>query len=378
MGRAERATENHGEHQHNPLEQSRREWQTGLMLHGGDLTGAIAMFGGTRSDWLDLSTGINPHAYPLPEIASRFWHSLPTKGDLDLLHQVARKAYKVAASVGIVSAPGTQALIQWMPLLAPAGSTAVLGPTYPEHALAFQVAGRDVAEIAKLAAWQDQTKLQTNLIVVNPNNPDGRLLSLKSLSELAMKAADRGGWLIIDESFIDVAPDASAVGLCERLPVVILRSFGKFYGLAGLRLGFAIAPEPIAERFQKAVGPWATAGAALAVGPIALADKDWADKMRQRLRNEASRLDAVLTKAGCKVLGGTELYRLVRHRDAASIHAYLAKHRIWVRKFDWDTGLLRFGLAGSDDGLARLEQALTDAGAHASFQGVMTSSPATF
>lgn len=343
------------------------------MLHGGDLTGAMALFGGASADWLDLSTGINPHAYPLPQIAPRFWQALPTKGDLEALLAVAREAYRIPPEVDLVAAPGTQALIQWMPRLCPEGGTAVLGPTYNEHARAFAEAGRSVVEIADLRAWRDQP----NLIVVNPNNPDGRLLPGETLHELAEEAARRGGWLIVDESFIDVVPDQSAASLCEKLPLVILRSFGKFYGLAGVRLGFAVADAPIARLFEAALGPWAAAGPALAIGWAALADVAWADKMRASMTNEARQLDQVLSNGSCQNVGGTWLYRLVRHSQATHLHQHLARHRIWVRKFDWDASLLRFGLPGSDEGLMRLGRALAAFVAHASPHGVTTSSPST-
>jgi cobalamin biosynthetic protein CobC len=343
------------------------------MLHGGDLTEAMARFGGRRADWLDLSTGINPHAYPVPEVAPGFWHSLPTQGALDALLEAARQCYGVPRQVEVVAAPGTQALIQWMPRLAPDGDTAVLGPTYNEHARAFASAGRRVAQITALAQWRDAT----NLVIVNPNNPDGRMVSLDELADLAAKAADRGGWLIVDESFIDVAPDQTCVGLCATHPVVILRSFGKFYGLAGVRLGFALAAKAVADQFRSAMGPWAVAGPALSIGHSALLDGAWANATRSRLITEANALDELLIRGGCQIIGGTTLYRLVRHHSAAALHGHLASQNIWVRKFDWDTSLLRFGLPGSAVGLDRLDQAMTNFPAHESSQGVMISSPSS-
>jgi cobalamin biosynthetic protein CobC len=343
------------------------------MLHGGDLTGAMARFGGGQADWLDLSTGINPHAYPLPKIAPRFWQTLPTQGDLDTLLKTARAAYRVPDKASLVAAPGTQALIQWMARLAPGGGTAVLGPTYNEHARAFRDAGHAITEIHDLSDWHGET----NLIVVNPNNPDGRLLSQTALADLATEASRRGGWLVVDESFVDVMPDATAVDLCAEHPVVILRSFGKFYGLAGVRLGCVIASDHIASCFAVALGPWSVAGPALAIGDVALQDRDWADDMRARLMQEAGQLDAVLVNAGFEMIGGTVLYRLVRHLEATALHAHLAHHHIWIRKFDWDGGQLRFGLPGSEASLARLERALLAFAPHANPHGVITSSPST-
>jgi cobalamin biosynthetic protein CobC len=348
------------------------------MLHGGDLSAAAATCGGAVGDWLDLSTGINPHAYPLPDIAERFWQALPAGGDLDALLTAARRAYRVPEAAAIVAAAGTQALIQWMPRLAPDGATAVLGPTYNEHARAFRTAGRDVDEIATLDIWRDAP----NLIVVNPNNPDGRLLALDELAHLAEETARRGGWLVIDESFVDVMPERTAAALCAARPVVILRSFGKFHGLAGMRLGFAVAAEPIAARFRTALGPWAVAGPALAIGTAALQDDGLADNMRAKLAREAAALDAVLAGAGLRLIGGTTLYRLVRHAAAAALHAHLARQRVWTRVFDWDHTLMRFGLPGGEANLARLQAALAAftpdaAAAHDNPHGVTTCSPST-
>jgi cobalamin biosynthetic protein CobC len=329
------------------------------MQHGGDLTSAMALHGGARGDWLDLSTGINPHAWPIPDLPLHAWTALPTEAALTRLIGAARRAYGVPEGVSLVAAPGTQALIQWMPHLAPAGDVAVVGPTYGEHAVSWQRAGRHVVTVDALARMPDGVGI---IVVVNPNNPDGRWTEPACLSQAAAWVAQRGGWLVVDESFLDLRPGASAAGLCGDLPVVVLRSFGKFYGLAGVRLGFAVAPPPIAERIAAALGPWAVAGPALAIGAKALADNDWAEAMRLQLAAEAGALDAVLVEAGLAPAGGTDLYRLVRHPEAGRMHAGLAARRIWVRRFDWDETLLRFGLPAEAADLDRLAVALRSLG----------------
>lgn len=346
-----------------------------VMLHGGDLSEAMALHGGDRDDWLDLSTGINPHAWPLPaELPRRYWTALPNRADLEALLDVARRAYAVPAGVAILAAPGTQALIQWLPLIAPEGDVAILGPTYAEHALSWQRAGRTTREVGE-AVLPEGVR---HVVLVNPNNPDGRLLDVHALAELGEEAARRGGWLIVDESFIDMTPDASCTALAQHLPVIVLRSFGKFHGLAGLRLGFALGPPAHIGRLEAALGPWAVAGSALAIGRMALADGGWARAMRERLLRESARLDAVLARSGT-VLGGASLYRLLRSKDAGRLHAHLAASRIWTRRFDWDASLLRFGLPAHDAGLARLAAALEtfDAAHHESPQGDSSVSPST-
>lgn len=302
--------------------------------------------------WLDLSTGINPHPWPVPDaLRDVGWTRLPSRADRERLLGAAREAYGVSPGLAIVAAPGTQALIQWLPRVVPEGGVAVLGPTYAEHAAAWRLAGRDVAEIDRVAAWPADMR---HLVVVNPNNPDGHVLSRAWLIAAARTCAARGGWLVVDESFADTDPAMSLAGHAEDVPVVVLRSFGKFYGLAGLRLGFAIAPPGIIHELERALGPWAVSGPALAIGAAALANRAWADAMRVRLGEEAARLDGVLAAAGLAPAGGTSLYRLVRHPRAAAIHAALSAECIWVRRFEWAEDLLRFGLPPDSDGLERL------------------------
>ena len=326
------------------------------MQHGGDLTDIRARHGGAGDAWLDLSTGINPHAWPVPaDLGAAAWRRLPAAEDLAGLVAAARLAYRVPAAAGVVAAPGTQALIQWLPRLAAPGGVAVLGPTYAEHAASWRLAGRAVTEIEGVGALPDAAR---HAVVVNPNNPDGRVLGHDALAALARAVERRGGWLVVDESFADVDPALSVSALVTGLPVIVLRSFGKFYGLAGLRLGFAVAAEAIARPIAAAVGPWAVSGPAIAVARAALADAGWAEAMRARLVAEARALDRVLAAGGLEPSGGCPLYRLARHPRAGLIHERLASARIWTRRFDWASDLLRFGLPGSDPALGRLAAGL--------------------
>lgn len=326
------------------------------MKHGGDLTEAMARYGGDAMDWLDLSTGINPWAYPFGNIAEEAWRRLPSQADGQSLLAAARNAYRVPYGVDLVAAPGTQALIQWLPHLAAHGPVAIVGPTYNEHAPAWQNAGHEVIAIPDLAAVPDNA---VHVVIVNPNNPDGRIADHAMLAAVAAKLHKRRGWLLIDEAFADVDPAIGASVLCENLPVVILRSFGKFYGLGGLRLGFAIAAPETIKRVAAALGSWAVSGPALQVGARALGDDTWADHMRAQLAEHATRLDYILTQAGGRVIGGTSLFRFVRHPDARYLHVQLARQRVWVRKFDWASDHLRFGLPPDDAALGRLADALS-------------------
>ena len=327
------------------------------MKHGGDLTEAIARHGGAPGSWLDLSTGINPWPWPIPQhLPESIWQRLPSRADTEALTAAARKAYGASDDVQLAAAAGTQALIQVLPYLAAPGPVAILGPTYSEHALAWRNAGRTVVAIDDLGTCPESA---VHAIVVNPNNPDGRVTDRAALTRLATQLKSRGGWLVIDEAFADIDPDVSAVALCSDLPVVILRSFGKFYGLAGLRLGFAIGSPEVIARIATALGPWPCSGPALLIGTAALGDQPWADRTRRALQQQARALDEVLVKAGFTIAGGTPLFRLGRHPQALKLHAVLAKQHIWCRSFDWADDLLRFGLPADIVGLDRLAAALS-------------------
>lgn len=320
--------------------------------HGGDLATARALFPEAPQPWVDLSTGINPIPYPLPALPLSLWTRLPGADDESALVAAARKAYRVPAHADIVAAPGTQILIELLPRLAPAGSVAILGPTYAEHGHAWRKAGYAVAETVTPA------EAAATMIVVNPNNPDGRVLSQAELTSLAAHCVSNGGLLVVDEAFADFTPETSII---PGLPagVIVLRSFGKTYGLAGLRLGFAIgAPEPMAQ-LKAALGPWSVAGPALHVGALALSDADWlAETGRERAR-DAARLNALLAPHG-RIVGGTTLFRLLETSQAAMLFGRLGRHGVYVRRFQNVPGRLRFGLPGDEAGWSRLRAALAD------------------
>jgi cobalamin biosynthetic protein CobC len=402
------------------------------MKHGGDLMEARARYGAGDPPWLDLSTGINPHSWPVPEALLRAgWERLPGAEEAARLLVAARGAYATPEGAAIVAAPGTQALIQWLARLAPPGAVAIARPSYSGHEAAWRGAGREAVladsawpppppfgrspspggggdtggDVSRNGVGASPPPTQVgparlghstmsnpataefygegdhakhgggggppNRVVVTPNNPDGRVTSLADLRAMAEDCARAGGWLIVDEAFADLHAGPGAVALVPDHPVVVLRSFGKFYGLAGLRLGFAVARPAIADALGQALGDWAVSGPALGVGAAALADREWAEAMRLRLAEEATVLERVLLAAGLAPLGGTSLYRLVRHPDAALIHERLAAAHVWCRRFAEAPDLLRFGLPPDAAGLARLAEAL----AHA--QGTSTASPST-
>jgi cobalamin biosynthetic protein CobC len=326
------------------------------MKHGGDLSEAIALYGGTLHDWLDLSTGINPQPWPVDTgLFADALHRLPARADEAALIDAARDAYHVPEQAAIVPAPGTQALIQWLPHLAPQGPAGILGPTYGEHAQSWQSAGRVVTQFSDIETLPGGIQ---HLVIVNPNNPDGRILDLSHLARVAEEIRHRHGWLIVDESFADIDPAISCAGLCTDLPIIVLRSFGKFFGLPGLRLGCVIADPRIATLFQAALGPWCASTPALVIGAAALRDHAWTKATRIKLAAMAQGLDGVLKAAGLGVIGEVPLFRLVQHADAGALHDRLARQQIWCRRFEDMPDRLRFGLPRNDQDLTRLKEAL--------------------
>jgi cobalamin biosynthetic protein CobC len=324
------------------------------LLHGGNLVAARQLFPDAPEPFIDLSTGINPHSYPVPPLSPDLFTRLPEPAALHRLAEIAAGAYGAPSGDCIVPAPGTQILLAPVAALIPPGRAAVLGPTYGEFARAATLAGHHVTEVEDIEQLRDSDVA----VVANPNNPDGRVLKRDALLDLA-KARGRRGPLVIDEAFMDVGPvGASLGGEVANRNIVVLRSFGKFFGLAGLRLGFALARPEIATRLAAALGPWAASGPAIAIGEVALADYEWAKAMRKRLEGEARRLDAALAGARIEVLGGTSLFRLVRTSAAGSLFEHLGRAGILVRRFPEYPMWLRFGLPANEASWHRLRAAL--------------------
>lgn len=291
--------------------------------HGGGLDAAAQHYGGTRADWLDLSTGINPVPYPVGTFTSDAWTALPDRAAFDRLIDAARSFWSVPENAEIVPAQGASALIASMPHVFVGSTVDIPTPTYNEHAAAFRAQHYRVTE--------GKADLR---VLVHPNNPDGRLWT----------AQDITGPTVLDESFCDIYPDHSHTSLAGHPDLVLLKSFGKFWGLAGMRLGFAIAAPDVAQRIRNEIGPWAVSGPALEIGARALEDPVWAHTTRTRLAKDADRLDALMTKAGATVVGGTTLFRLYDVGNAVQWQDKLAKGHVWSRVFPYSDRWLRLGL----------------------------------
>jgi cobalamin biosynthesis protein CobC len=325
--------------------------------HGGNLDAARTRFPGAPEPWIDLSTGINPLPFPIPDLPAEIWSRLPMRSEEMALLAAAAIRYRVADPGMIVAAPGTQSLIQLLPRFVPMSSVEILGPTYEEHEACWIRQGHRVSVVSDL----DRSDRADVVIVVNPNNPTGRVIPLSELRSIALALAKKNGLLVVDEAFVDVLPEAASV--VSELPpaTIVLRSFGKTYGLAGLRLGFAIAETSLASRIRAELGPWAVSGPALRIGKAALCNPHWLAETTARLQSDQRRLDAMLEAAGFAVLGGTPLFRLARHSEAVKIVEHLGRYGIHVRAFSREPQWLRFGLPGGEAAWDRLSTALLGA-----------------
>lgn len=325
---------------------------TAQIQHGGGLAAAASLYGGRIEDWLDLSTGINPCPPELPEIPMRAWHRLPDQEREMAAREAARRHYRSAARLPL-PVPGTQSVIQLLPRLVPSGSrVAVLSPTYGEYGRAFALAGLPVDMISDLDSITSDHRL---VVVVNPNNPDGRLFERDTLQRLSTDLARRDGLLVVDEAFGDMEPDQSLAG--DPSPnLIVFRSFGKFFGLAGIRLGFVIAADDLTAQFADWLGPWAVSGPALVLAERLMVSD--VGRIAEVIRQRHHALSTVLSKARLRVCGGTTLFQLVEDTEAGELHQHLCRHHILTRRFDYRPDWLRFGLAPDATADARLLEAL--------------------
>ncbi len=324
-----------------------------MLEHGGNLNDAVARCGRPRDAWLDLSTGINPHSYPVPVLTADAWHRLP-ESNAALLR--AAQSYYGASS--LLPVAGTQAAIQALPRLRPPARVIVASPAYAEHAHQWARNGHAVREIpyAQLESVVDACDV---MVVCNPNNPTGDRVASSMLLQWAERLAGRGGWLIVDEAFGDATPEESLTIAVSRLAapprnLLILRSVGKFFGLAGLRLGFVLAHAELLEQLSDAIGPWTISGPAQQIGAAALSDRVWQIAMRDQLLASGQRLQQLLASYGI-VSGGCALYRYWPETQSDAFAEHMAQQGIWIRKFAHG---VRIGLPPDESGWQRLHLVL--------------------
>jgi len=335
----------------------------GFERHGGRLCVARALFPQVSEPWIDLSTGINPASYPAPSASPQARNRLPEPTALHELERVAGLAFGIDQSAQIAAVGGTESAVRLLPHVLAVSSALVIEPTYSSHLSAWRNSDV-VASGIGFAALPERFGAGTALTVVNPNNPDGRIVDRVTLQSLHDRLACSGGVLIVDEAFADLDPalsvaDIAGTDLAPRM--IVLRSFGKFFGLAGLRLGFVIGSAPLVQSLRHLLGDWPVAVDAITAGLHAYADRPWMASMRVQLLEQSQKMDALLSGAGFRIVGGTSLYRLASAPDATQKFTRLLSRGVLARPFSYDATLLRFGLPGQEE-WSRLGAVLT--GAH--------------
>jgi cobalamin biosynthesis protein CobC len=328
-----------------------------MLAHGGNLNDAVIRFNRPRHDWLDLSAGLNPQPYPVPPLAPDAWHRLP---EFDPALALAAADYYRAPL--LLPVAGTQTAIQALPRLradlhGPA-RVVVAAPSYAEHAHHWAQHGHQMRELP-YAALDAEVDACDVLVVCNPNNPTGALVAAGQLLEWAGRLAARGGWLVVDEAFGDMLPKACVAPYSDRPGLIVLRSVGKFFGLAGLRLGFVAAESGLLAPLADLLGPWTVSGPAQQIGCAALNDLPWQQTMRGNLLQQGERLQRLLAGHGI-TSSGTALFQWWPEQQPEACWQHMAERGIWVRLFTEKARGIRLGLPPDEAGWQRLAQALDE------------------
>jgi cobalamin biosynthetic protein CobC len=342
-------------------------------IHGGDLHQASREFGFPLDQWMDLSTGIAPWAWPIADIPSHIWHRLPA--EQCPLERAAADFYG-CDNAAILALPGSQFAIRSLPYLYNLCRVALPDRGYIEHEKAWREAGQCGVHYHDTALNHLDREVRTGnvdiVLVVNPNNPTTAVLDRERLLEWADILKQRGGCLIVDEAFMDVDETMSLSRSCPRPGLIVLRSLGKFFGLAGLRVGFLLSDEKVKFWLKKRMGPWAVSGPAQFLGVLALQDAQWHRQQRERIKEVAimqhslisSVLEGLNKPEEMRVAKGPLFISVFIASDkAATIFRGLARRGIWLRRFDYpdsQQGCLRFGLVKNIDQRRRLQLGLED------------------
>jgi len=322
-----------------------------LLEHGGNISLAAQQYGIAIEHWLDLSTGINPDGYPIPPISPAIWQKLPLEED-----GLIEAACAYYGCQQVLPVAGSQAALQVLPKLRRPGKVAMLSPMYQEHAHAWR---QNAHEVTTFTTLNDDTLNQADVVLLcNPNNPTAQLFSPEALLQLHAKLASRGGWLIVDEAFMDATPEHSIARHSHWEGLIVLRSIGKFFGLAGIRAGFLLGAAPLLKQAQEMLGPWTLSGPSRFITKQALANAAWQNNTRLKLVQSSERLVMLLGQFGLPPQAGTALFQFVPTQQAAQLQHHLATQGIWLRHFR-ELNALRFGLP-TESGWLRLEQALQE------------------
>lgn len=322
-----------------------------MLEHGGRLRAAARRYGIPEGEWLDLSTGINPNGWPVPPVPAGIWQALPQDDD-----ELIAAACGYCGTTKLLAVAGSQAAIQALPRLRAPSKVALFAPSYAEHEHGWRRCGHEVVGVSAGEMLRADADV---VVVVNPNNPTGKLFGRDELLDLHGRLAARGGWLVVDEAFMDATPEYSLASACPRPGLIVLRSLGKFFGLAGARVGFVLAEENLLQPLAELLGPWPIAAPSRHVAKLALRDTAWQRAARESLPQASLRLIDLLRAHDLEPTGGSNLFQWVRREDAAKVHEQLARLGILTRLFERPASL-RLGLPRDEADWTRLAAALSE------------------
>lgn len=326
------------------------------LSHGGNVLAMAEKYDIPEEQWLDLSTGLNPNGWPVPVIPVHIWQALPQEEDE--LQATACQYYGCDYCLPVA---GSQAAIEALPTLRNLSNVGIVSPTYAEHEYAWKKAGHHVEHI-DIAHIDDALEYLDVLVIINPNNPTGHQVSVESLLTWHQRLSKKGGWLIVDEAFMDVTPELSIISVGIRPGLIVLRSLGKFFGLAGVRCGFVIADKELLSLISDKIGPWTVTGPSRYIAIQALKDKEWQSVTRNDLKFRGQRLEQLLAAQGFTIDGGASLFQWFEHINARALFELFARQGILVRLFDENNknlSSLRFGLPKNEQQWQRLEKVLS-------------------
>ena len=323
-----------------------------LPPHGGNIPWASKQFAIPENQWIDLSTGISPWHYPISTLSPRYFQQLPYA--TTQLYQAAANYYGCPAEY-LRAVPGSQYAIEQLPTLFAPQKIALPTWGYSEHQKAWQAQGSEIIHYtnhSELLQLLNQQAIPYALII-RPNNPSAAFFTIEQVKQvevLLQQKYPNKHLLILDEAFIDLYPQASFIRHPPGPRTVVLRSVGKFFGLAGIRLGFVCAQPALLQRLQAKLGQWLINGPSVGIGQQLFQDKPWAQQQRLRIRQQNKQLQQCLLQAGLPApLHSAGLFTSVfgEPEKFLQIFIQLAKAGVLVRYFPHPTqACLRFGLPG--------------------------------
>jgi len=315
---------------------------------------------------LDANEGPCPDADALSLLASAPGESLRRYPDAGGLERAIAARWGVAAERVVVTNGGDDAIDRLCRcVLEPGRSLLVHEPTFEMIARSARLADGEVRAVPwpggalDVEGYREAITPGVALVaVVSPNNPTGSVVGVDGLRRIAAAARARGALLLADLAYVEYTDEDPTPALLEEPNAVVVRTFSKALGLAGLRVGYAIAPEPVCGWLRAAGSPFPVAGPSLLVASRALADQPASHVAR--VREERALLADHLASRGAGVEPSQANFMLVRVDDAEGVWRRLLEAGVSVRRFGVGRGLddaLRVTMPGHAEGFGRLLEA---------------------